>query len=499
MFLSKIMKQVTNLFSIINRNYFVTLFLIFFVFHEWNDFFSALLPSNVLIGLGILLIVAGLGFCCFLLIFRNSKDKAALATLGSLFVICFFKQERTIFISVYKVNFAIELLFCFIAILLLVIILLRIKKTGERIKVFLNLVFLSLACFEAANLFFKSVSLSPAMSFFTANDSCAAQLKNKKLPTVYLIVMDEYPGNESLQSVFGVNNQPFTNGLSAMGFTVLKNTHSNYSHTLLSIPSMFNGAYHINKKDESVYSEVNSIRAFAQITQNRTIKTFSEIGYEFKNYSPFFVANQPAYYESDFIPSGIMLLLHSTLLYELKRSLPVFFVKVLGKKRIAQQYFSRQLEAKEKMFRNVLNDTVSYKPAFFYLHAEIPHAPYLADSRGEINLEYLLHKKNTAKSRNAYLEYVNYCNVLLLKFINSLKKSSKGNAVILLMSDHGSKSFMRTDQRLMSFNNLNAVYYPGGYTTGWYNGMTNVNQFRVLFAEITKQKIQVLPDSIVFR
>ncbi|MGH7499958.1 MAG: hypothetical protein ACREL3_14040, partial [Gemmatimonadales bacterium] len=58
---------------------------------------------------------------------------------------------------------------------------------------------------------------------------------------IYLIVLDEYANAEITRSRFGFDNRAFLDSLRRLGFTVPA-VHSNYLHTMLSIPSLLNAS-----------------------------------------------------------------------------------------------------------------------------------------------------------------------------------------------------------------------------------------------------------------
>ena len=106
-------------------------------------------------------------------------------------------------------------------------------------------------------------------------------------------------------------------------------------------------------------------------------------------------------------------------------------------------------------------------------------------------------QKPTLKDdKNAYLEQLIYTNKLMSKFVDSLVKKTNGEAVIILMSDHGSKSGKggRLEDR---FNSFNAIYYPDSISLERYKGMSNINQFRNLLSIMTGERIPLKVDSIV--
>jgi hypothetical protein len=79
-----------------------------------------------------------------------------------------------------------------------------------------------------------------------------------------------------------------------------------------------------------------------------------------------------------------------------------------------------------------------------------------------------------------------------------LQQETDGKAVILLMSDHGYQESVIKSEKL-PFYNLNAIYLPQKNYEGWYNGISNVNQFRVLFNTLFHAQIPLLTDSVVTR
>jgi len=62
-------------------------------------------------------------------------------------------------------------------------------------------------------------------------------------PDIYVILLDGYPRADVLQYAFGIDNSPFTDALSARGFTVATASHSDYLWTHVSVPSALNLAY----------------------------------------------------------------------------------------------------------------------------------------------------------------------------------------------------------------------------------------------------------------
>ncbi|MES1198010.1 MAG: hypothetical protein ABUL41_01910 [Chitinophagaceae bacterium] len=62
-------------------------------------------------------------------------------------------------------------------------------------------------------------------------------------PDIYLIIADEYAGNNELKDLFNFDNSNFERALSQKGFHVITNTSSNYNYTALSMASSLNLSY----------------------------------------------------------------------------------------------------------------------------------------------------------------------------------------------------------------------------------------------------------------
>jgi hypothetical protein len=67
------------------------------------------------------------------------------------------------------------------------------------------------------------------------------------------------------------------------------------------------------------------------------------------------------------------------------------------------------------------------------------------------------------------------------------------------MSDHGFR-YMPNGKGLpgYAFNNQNAVYFPDGDYHLFYDSISAVNQFRVIFDKMFRQNLPLLKDSSIF-
>ncbi|QNA45814.1 sulfatase-like hydrolase/transferase [Lacibacter sediminis] len=336
----------------------------------------------------------------------------------------------------------------------------------------------------------KKVNDSSAKKFYEH-----IELKDRR--SVYLIILDEYAGKETLASDFGYDNNRFIQFLKNRKFHVADSAISNYSYTLLSVPSLLSGSYIGAKTGISLSGVAQNKEAMLMLYENNIVHYFSKAGYNIKNYSPFAINIASNYYHHQFLPTGKFLLLYPSLIDDLAGKLPEFFVsKFAGKKRLTS-FYAKKADEFKPMLVNVLKDTENNTaPMFTYLHIMLPHFPYMRDSVGGININFLFKKAATeTDKKNAYLQQLAYTNSVITEFIDLLLVKTKGEAVIVLMSDHGYKSggVRRVENR---FNTINAVYYPGTPDLKRYNGMSNVNQFRSILSHMSGTDLPWEVDSL---
>ena len=102
--------------------------------------------------------------------------------------------------------------------------------------------------------------------------------------------------------------------------------------------------------------------------------------------------------------------------------------------------------------------------------------------------------------KKAYIEYLVYFNKKLLELADYIKTNSTHPPIIIFMSDHGFRQFEAGEKidNLYQFMNINAVFMPDGNYSGFYDGMSNVNQFRVILNSQFGQQLPILKDSTSF-
>jgi hypothetical protein len=147
-----------------------------------------------------------------------------------------------------------------------------------------------------------------------------------------------------------------------------------------------------------------------------------------------------------------------------------------------------------------LNEVVTHKnsrPKFVYTHLIMPHFPYYFDKDGlprELKDMETINEKN----QDHYVEYLQYTNRVLIELIDNILAKSQKPPVILLVSDHGFREFSNVVDHKYYFTNLMSIYMPDRNYEGFYDKMSNVNLFRILFNKQFHQQFPLLKDSSSF-
>lgn len=392
-----------------------------------------------------------------------------------------------------KYSFILPLLFAFI-----IAIFIFLKKTNKQLKrlvLYLNTVLLLLILVDVLLLISKKssneITAVPGINGLKVCDTCSK-------PDIYLILADGYPGKQQLKDLFNFDNTTFENELRKRNFHVVDSSTSNYNFTMFSVASTLNMDYLAGIKGRN--SDKHNIAVcFSTIKNSRVLNYLEKCGYELFNGSMFGFKNQPAAVKPTFIPAFVNPIVSQTLFYRVKRDLNYHLATTLRLKSVLKKWRTADLRNNKKIetLTRTFSETSSPSPRFIYSHFVMPHWPYYYDSTGK-ETHYTLLSEDYAFNTDAFISYLKYANKEYLALIDHIFKTSGKPPVIILMSDHGFREISKTVPERYHYMNLNAVYLPGGDYTGFYNGQSNVNQFRVIFNTLFRQELPLLKDSVSF-
>lgn len=473
---------------------------VYFILHGWQHYAEILSLRDVAEAGAIIITVICLVWAFSYLLVKTNGKRSLLTLIAGFFLLFTTPVMNAVNGWRFLPKLEQQIIVILIILFLFVLLFRFVKTIHPGINQFINTILTLLILISIVQLVINLICRPKSGQLQETGFLKQEQLLKKRL-SVYLILLDEYAGNETLLSDFKFSNDSFINFLQSRKFKVIKSASSNYSYTLLSVPSMFNGSFIKTDSSVSVYGEEGSKNGLLTMYHNHSFRLFKANAYIIKNYSPFVVQGYSAAYNNRFLPGGRLLLLYPSLLDDFYEQIPDYFLVRFGSRNLIRRYHQQKSSYQQQLMDNVLQDAKEIKeqPLFCYLHLMHPHAPYVWDSTGEINTDYLSVRAPSSKEQQkAYLEQLRYTNKKISAFTDSLLQITKGGSVIMIMSDHGYKSSISGDAK-NKFNSLNAIYFPGPDSLKWYDGMSNINQFRNLFSMLSDQQLPLQKDSLVTR
>lgn len=475
--------------------FFIFLLPVFFVLHGLIENYNTALVKDAMVlaltYLGVSLLLSLL----FWLLYKNFH-KANLVAFSIMAFNFFFGSVhdflKKIFSNAFIVKYSFILPLTFLVILILIIYVKKTKTTFTRTTKYLNLLFLLLILIDTVNLSLKLTKKSyrtvvNLSKDFTVCDTCSR-------PDIYLIIADEYAGKTTLQDIFSFSNSGFENELRNRGFHVVNNSKANYNFTVYSMASMLNMDY-LKNLEQNTINHRDMFLCRDLVKDNNVLRFFKKNGYSFYNYSLFEFDDRKNLVTDSYFISGKTLIAAQTFLSRFYHDLGFHFVshKKLKNRLKNNMYNNMKVDS----FTRRIALTKSEEPKFVYAHLSMPHHPYYFDRNGK-EAKYNSLLVDYQGDEKSYIEYLIYTNKKLISLIDHIKSASYQPPVIMLMSDHGYRKFNGNVDKKNYFINLNAVYLPSRNYTKWYDGMSNVNQFRTLLNTQFLQKFPLLIDTTYF-
>jgi hypothetical protein len=387
--------------------------------------------------------------------------------------------------------------FFFIALIVFVISLKRRKRPLINFCLYLNSLLLILLLIDISWLLEKNfIKEDQAISVNKYNISAICDTCTK--PDIYFLLFDEYASSTAIKEVWNYNNNDLDSFLLQRGFRIQPYSKSNYNFTPFSMASILNMdyLYTINSKACTVkdYTEVTK-----QIKKNRVCSFLQSLGFTIINYSIFDLDENPAIVNESFLPLKTKLITSQTFLSRVQKDL--LHLLLVGK--FEMKWLSKDLiyvtdNNNNKLIKATLDESTSSseKPRFIYSHIEMPHPPFYFNKNGKQTDKKVLITENETVPVKSYLEYLPYTNAVIKNLVTSILDNAKRPIVIILMGDHGFRT--RQQPEPYYFRNQNAVYISSGNYKGFYDNISNVNEFRVLFNNLFHTSFSLLKDSTSF-
>lgn len=296
--------------------------------------------------------------------------------------------------------------------------------------------------------------------------------EDQPIPDIYYIILDGYSRDDMLNKYYNLDNTPFLNRLTQMGFYVARCSQSNYAQSQLSLASSLNVNY-INALDDRFRpGNTSRIGLSDLIKHSATRKALEYLGYTTIAFETGYEATQ----------------LSDAALYLSPRMIPAInefetlFIRTTAARLLAEGVAFLNLppdwEARDQINRerilytldNLLTLPDVGGPKFVFAHIIAPHWPHVFGPNGE-------HVHERPDSVAGYRNQVVFINTKIESIVSEILANSHSPPIIIIQADHG--SIIESPPRRMSI--LNAYHLPYGGNQQLYENISPVNSFRVIF------------------
>jgi hypothetical protein len=289
---------------------------------------------------------------------------------------------------------------------------------------------------------------------------------------IYLIVLDEYANSRVLRERFGYDNREFEDSLRALGFHIPGVVHSNYVHTMLSLPSLLNAAHLTPLADEVGRRSTDPTVANRLLDRSRVAAFLKQRGYRYVFFPSrwwYSTRRSPLADVEPQVWDG-SLLLRELGRTELRRA-------VLGASLVPGRVLRTPVWDADHVRRSLAGVTLARRfgePVFVVAHVISPHAPYAVD--GDCR---------SPPRRTTYVGQLECVNQWVLHLVTELIARAEVPPIILLQGDHGTATLGYSDWPSPAqvpaaaarerFGAFGAYYLPGGGAAEFGDTVTVVN------------------------
>jgi hypothetical protein len=249
---------------------------------------------------------------------------------------------------------------------------------------------------------------------------------------IYLIILDEYANAEITAARYGFDNRAFLDSLRQLGF-VVPVVHSNYVHTLLSIPSLLNASQLADITVDLGPGTRDPTVPNYLVENNRAVAFLQSHGYRFAFFPSLWWPSTRHNVHAD-VETGsndhfdVMRELART---ELRRDLRM--ASMLDLLHREREWQAADADHLLRTFAGLARVPRMPGPVFAFAHVLSPHKPFTftADCRP------LARVPVSSKTGNLYVEQVKCLDRMVLHLVTGLLRDSEVPPVILLQGDHG--------------------------------------------------------------
>ncbi len=316
----------------------------------------------------------------------------------------------------------------------------------------------------------------------------------KSKPDIYYLIFDRY-GNAETTAAYGAGKH-IEEYLARKGFYVSRGSRSNYMKTVLSLASSLNAAY----LDDVLRGRERSTDwtpVYQKLFHHRVGAFLRAQGYSYIHLGSW-------YYPTRDNPQATRNVNYYT-------TVPRAVLRLFDSQAFApvQHVFGPWLDDRLQNWQRIrheIDDVIELVPTagpkFVFLHALVPHPPYVFYRDGTYVTKAQERKRSYAEN---YTNQVLAANAMIERIVETILQKSPSPPVIIVQGDEGpyppgtgrEEFDWRTatqTQLLEKTGILNAYYLPGVDTHVLYPTISPVNSFRVVFNEYFDAGMPLLPD-----
>ena len=350
------------------------------------------------------------------------------------------------------------------------------------------------------------LNLRPTVSHVASGVTASgASATVDKRPDIYWIITEEYGSQSVIKDSFGYDNSPFLEALQDRGFYVANGSTANYLKTAPSIDSARNLVYldgpslHAEAKSDADWGPLyEALQSPFEVQQ-----FLSEVGYRFIYAGTFWgpMKTNPAA-DVNYVYEGLT----SEFQAALQNATILRAFADLG----PPVLYDRRRDGFEQTLyelRSLRHASTLAGPKFIQAQLALNHEPYVFRQDGSFigadEAKSLTHAQQ-------YVEQLKFTNAQLLAWVDQLLNvPADQRPIIVLMADEGpwpdgytadeygfDWTTASPQDLAQKFGILNAVYLPGksAQTVGFYDTISEVNEFRVIFNAYFGLQLPLLPD-----
>lgn len=381
--------------------------------------------------------------------------------------------------------------------------LLQRDRTIDAANRFLNVASLALIVVGAAAFGFDQVRAGAAAEAPPATRHQPIEAESKERPSIVVLLLDAYGGADVLEELYGVDNAPFMNALTELGFSVSDSFHANYPYTEFSVASLLNMRYELHPENRDIYkpfqldaAEARMRSASDALRDSFVARELRRLGYRHITYETGFSAVEIPNSDEYLRPRGTIsdlegAFINRTWLAPILRNIGVSFRRFV----FAEDH-RRRLEF---TFDQLSGLRTGGTPQFVWAHILFPHQPFVYDAAGRPVTPPRTMPEIRRAYDSMYAEQIQYANTVVLETAGDLVRNND-DAVIVLLGDHGPRSEAEHERSWEAHardfaSTVYAVRFPNGTQPERSDEVrSHVNVFRALFGDLFGADLGMLPD-----